>query len=280
MAKRKITLNTERKINEGMGLGNKEEYKPWIKIQDFPSTGRVSRIKGIKTNRQHEFLSDLERNYFYFLEFSEDVIDIREQYPLFPLQETLLIAKELGIQHPKDPKTQEPIVMTTDFLITIKDTKGEVRDIARTLKYKKELLKERVLEKFEIERIYFERHCIDWGIVTEKEVSSVVAHNLSDLHAYCFLDDIEGVRFIEKTVREDMLAAFISRLIDYEGTLRSVCNSFDKDMQLLAGTSIALLKHLLFNKVLTLDLSAELNLNQHLSFKLNRVGLRERMDIG
>lgn len=280
MAKRNTTLNVERKMNEGMGVGRKEEYKPWIKIQDFPSTGRVSRIKGIKTNRQHELLSDLERNYFYFLEFSEAVSDIREQYPLFPLQETLLIAKELGIQHPKNPQTQEPTVMTTDFLITIKDDKGEVRDIARTLKYKKELLKERVLEKFEIERVYFERHGINWGIVTEKEVSSVVAHNLSDLHAYYFLDDIEGVRSIEKTVRGDMLAAFISRLIDYEGTLRSACNSFDKDMQLPRGTSIALLKHLLFNKVLVIDLSEEIDLNEQLKLKFNRVGLRERMDIG
>ncbi|WP_180270695.1 TnsA endonuclease N-terminal domain-containing protein [Sporanaerobium hydrogeniformans] len=85
------------------------------------------------------------------MEFSENVIDIREQYPLFPLQETLLITKELGIQHPKHPKTQEPIVMTTDFLITIKDAEAEVRDIVRTFKYKKELLKKRVLEKFEIE---------------------------------------------------------------------------------------------------------------------------------
>ena len=32
--------------------------------------GRSTRLKGIKTNRQHEFLSDLERNYFYLTEYS------------------------------------------------------------------------------------------------------------------------------------------------------------------------------------------------------------------
>lgn len=33
--------------------------------------GRSTRLKGIKTNRQHEFLSGLERNYFYLTEYSD-----------------------------------------------------------------------------------------------------------------------------------------------------------------------------------------------------------------
>lgn len=43
-------------------------YKPWIKIQDVPSLGRVTRLNVIKTERQHELLSDMERNYFYLKE--------------------------------------------------------------------------------------------------------------------------------------------------------------------------------------------------------------------
>lgn len=97
MSKRSKVLNTERKQQEGRGLGIGQSYKPWVTIQDFHSSGRVSRIRGIKTNRQHEFLSDLEHNYFYLLEFAENVIDIREQFPLLPLEDTLLIAKELGV---------------------------------------------------------------------------------------------------------------------------------------------------------------------------------------
>lgn len=54
------------------------------------------------------------------LEITDDVIDIREQYPLLPLKDTLEIANELGIEQPKHPQTKEPIVMTTDFLITYK----------------------------------------------------------------------------------------------------------------------------------------------------------------
>ncbi len=65
------------------------------------------------------FLSDLERNYFMILEFLEDVVDIREQFPL-EKEETLLIAEELGIKHPTNPTTKESITMTSDFCITLK----------------------------------------------------------------------------------------------------------------------------------------------------------------
>ena len=48
-------------------------------------------------------------------------------------------------------------------------------EVARTVKMKDELLKERVLEKFEIEREYWQRRDIDWGIVTEEEIHKVMA---------------------------------------------------------------------------------------------------------
>lgn len=120
-------------------------------IQDVSSLGRSTRLKGIKTARQHEFLSDLERNYFYLTEHSDFVIDIREQFPLLPSEETIVIADELGIEHPTNPKTGETIVMTTDFLLTVDKGQG-VFEVAHTIKMKDKLLEERVLEKFEIER--------------------------------------------------------------------------------------------------------------------------------
>nr|WP_238602194.1 TnsA endonuclease N-terminal domain-containing protein [Lysinibacillus parviboronicapiens] len=62
----------------------------------------------------------MERDYFYLTEYSDFfVVDIREQYPLLPLEETIVIADELGLKHPTDPKTIEPDVMTTDFLLTV-----------------------------------------------------------------------------------------------------------------------------------------------------------------
>jgi hypothetical protein len=116
MSKRKRTSKIEKWIKEGHGSGIGSEYKLWLKIQDVSSLGRSTRLKGIKTNRQHEFLSDLERNYFYITEFSDFISNIREHFPLLPLEETLVIAEELVIKHPTDSKTGEPIVMTTEKL--------------------------------------------------------------------------------------------------------------------------------------------------------------------
>ena len=59
-------------------------------------------------------MSNLERDYFYLLDWSSTVTDIREQYPLLPQEETLKIAEQCNIKHPRDPKTNHPIVMTTD----------------------------------------------------------------------------------------------------------------------------------------------------------------------
>ncbi|EOO22989.1 hypothetical protein ICM_06212 [Bacillus cereus BAG1X2-3] len=74
MSKRKRTSEIEKWIKEGCGSGIGANYKPWLKIQDVSSLGRSTRLKGIKTSRQHKFLSDLERNYFRLTEHSDFIL--------------------------------------------------------------------------------------------------------------------------------------------------------------------------------------------------------------
>ena len=95
MSKRKRTSEIEKWIKQGWSSGIGADYKPWLKFQNVSSLSRSTRLKGIKTNRQHEFLSDLERNYFYLTEYSDVVIGIWEQFPLLPLEETIVIADEI-----------------------------------------------------------------------------------------------------------------------------------------------------------------------------------------
>lgn len=89
----------EKYIKEGRGQGELNNYKPWLTIQNLSSTGNSSGLMGWKTNRRHEFLSDLERDYFFILEWTEEVIDIREQFPL-NRELTYKITEEKGIHHP------------------------------------------------------------------------------------------------------------------------------------------------------------------------------------
>jgi proteasome lid subunit RPN8/RPN11 len=46
-------------------------------------------------------LSDNELHFFLYADFAKEVVDIREQFPLFPQEETAKLAEDLGISHPR-----------------------------------------------------------------------------------------------------------------------------------------------------------------------------------
>lgn len=266
MAKRNRIKNNEKLLNEGRGSGIGKEYLPWIKIQDVPSKGRVTRIKGITTGRQHELMSDMERDYFYFLDFADEIIDIREQYPLLPIEDTLAIALELGIKHPEDPQTHEPIVMTTDFLITI-NKDGKFIDVARTIKIKDDLLNKRVLEKFDIERQYWKRKEIDWAIITDEEIDKVVAHNISFVHGYKEIENIDSFLEISSLEIKDFIYEFVKRIIDDKRSMRSICSEFDDDMHLEKGSGLSIFKYLVINKIIDISLKEKIDVNKNIVIK-------------
>lgn len=67
MAKHVRTWNEakyQRYLKEGRGQGDLSQYVPWVQIQDFPSKGIVSRVKGNTTGRVHHLMSNLELYYF------------------------------------------------------------------------------------------------------------------------------------------------------------------------------------------------------------------------
>ncbi|HDR4458244.1 TPA: heteromeric transposase endonuclease subunit TnsA [Bacillus cereus] len=259
MAKRKndwTEKKIEKYIKEGRGQGELNNYKPWLTIQNVSSTGNSSRLMGWKTNRRHEFLSDLERDYFFILEWIEEVIDIREQFPL-NRELTYKIAGEKGIHHPICKGTETLIVLTTDFFLTVRDGK-EIKYIARTIKPSSELENERVIEKFEIEREYWERKGIDWGVVTEKDFPDITCQNISWIHKHYYLEEIEDETFVK---------FFFSYLMTFQNVDKSLiesCNEFEEQYNLEQGASINYFKHLLARKLIFVDINTQ---------KLNMRGL-------
>jgi hypothetical protein len=264
MAKRKRKIDIEKRIREGRGKGIGVEYKPWLTIQDVASEGRASRIKGIKTKRKHEFLSDLERDYFYILEFSDVVQDIREQFPLLPLEETVLIAEELGYEHPKDSETGEVVVMTTDFFINIINSNENI-EVARTVKPKNKLLDRRIIEKFEIERVFWERKgVLDWSVITEEEIDKTIARNISLIHSYSDISLIDSFDDIEACEIKDLVYEFLKRVIDNPKTLRKISYEFEDEMCLKRGTGISIFKYLVINKIIEIDITQKININRNI----------------
>ncbi|MCS6130762.1 heteromeric transposase endonuclease subunit TnsA [Clostridium botulinum] len=261
MAKRKRIQNIEKMIKEGYGKGMGSNYKPWIKIQDVPYLGRVTRVKGMKTVRQHDLLSDMERNYFYILEYCDDAADIREQYPLLPIDETISIANELGIEYPKNPATNENVVMTTDFLITISNSEV-TKEVARTIKSKDDLLNRRILEKFDIERVFWKRRGINWAIVTEEEINKTIAHNISFIHGYKDITNVDSFKQIEILEIKDLIYEFLKRIVDDERSMRDICSEFDSDMNLEKGSGVSIFKYLIINKIIKVNILEKININK------------------
>ena len=244
-------------IKEGRGQGTGKEYVPWISIHDFPSHGNSIRTPGWKTNRIHHFMSNNELRYFYILEWSDLVVDIREQYPLLDVDLAVEIAEQAGIKYPIDNKTSAPYVLSTDFMITVHVDGNEV-NIARTIKPSTDLEKARVIEKFEIERRYWKLKNIDWGIVTEKEINSVMAKNIEWVHSAYRLEFILNLNQMQYLRISNMLK---QRFNTSQESIKNITSRLDTEMEIEPGTSLYIFKHLIAVKDITIDMKSRINVS-------------------
>ncbi|RPF00058.1 TnsA endonuclease-like protein [Vibrio crassostreae] len=167
----------ERALKRKYGIGEGRDYKPWIGIQDVKSKGTRSLIYGRKSQRDHHMMSSIESESFYLAEFSSSVIDIREQFPLLPLNYTQKVAKTLGVKHPIHPHTKEPIIMTTDQLLTIDSPQGTIYH-AISVKPEDDSGDLRVLEKIDIERVCWKLLGVKFSYFTGNELTRLQSSNL------------------------------------------------------------------------------------------------------
>lgn len=233
------------------GTGTGADYDPALHVMDVPSRGLSHRVLGWHTNRVHHLLSDLEYWFFLVMEWQREVTDFREQYPL-PLEETRVIADRLGVKHPTHPRTKALVQMTTDALVTV--TRGhQIREVARTLKYADALASMRTLEKFEIERLYYQAHQMDWGIVTERDIPMILAKNVEFVHrarwvsACAPLTEVEMKR-VARTLKPEIL----------KGTspLRDLTSWCDDTLGFTDGTSLRVVRHMIANRHLPVDMGS------------------------
>ncbi len=256
MARKKYGITEARirkYLKEGRGQGQGAGYKPWLRTSDVPSLGRVHRVYCPKTTREHHFLSDTE--YFAFLHFWwEDIVtDIREQFPLLDRESTARIAECLGVKHPVDPHSRTPIVMTTDFLLTLYTGSRQTLK-ACAVKQASELDNGRVLEKLEIERIYLEERGVEWRLVTEKEVKTPLGRNLGWIFP-CFDESCLG----DPALVAALSSHFVETILGVpHAPAWFLCQEFDSTFELTPGVGLTLLRHLLARKALTTDLTARM----------------------
>jgi len=251
------TTWTEKKITkmqaDGAGEGTGAKYVPWIQVQDISSQGRSRRLWSSKTGRTHHLLSDVEYQLFVALEWQQNVVDIREQ---FPLDRTLTqdIARSLGIAHPYYPGTQVPTVMTVDFLATVKHGNG-VHLVAYNAKAADEAEDERSLQKLEIQREYFEQLSIAHHIVFDCDIPRQNVANIGDIReAPLRPDELELRPGYYSDLCERMLNDIPARPTKL--TLAAYCSDFDARFGCSPGVGIRVARILMFERALIPDLSS------------------------
>lgn len=240
-------------LKDGLGTGRGADYKPALNVRSFSSEGKVSQYFGVKSGRAHQLLSGKELDYAILLDWSDSVIEFREQYPL-DLPKTILIANRLGIKHPVERFSRFPSVRTTDFLIDMQTPNG-IRTVARTVKPASKLGSKRVIELFEIERVYWEEEGVDWGIVTDKELPSDLCINLKDILQCHHLDE----HFFEPHMNINHIILCLAQSLQISNhTIRHTLIEFEKEQHLSPGVALTLFKHLIARKGIRVNLSCSL----------------------
>lgn len=194
---------------QGLGLGDTSSYKPWIDVRCFSSKGRMSRRPGVTTARMHHLFSDNEDHFFLMADYAAAVLDIREQFPLFPEDATREIARSIGVSHPRYPYSTTPAVMTTDFLLTVVDKFGSRSLAAWSIKSADELRgrqRKTVLAKLEIERRYWLQRGVPWHLFTNEEFDQTVIDNLDWLSYFMVESEVSPTDFVTQLPR--FLSAF------------------------------------------------------------------------
>lgn len=242
----------EKYLREGRGRGDGPDYAPWIRIQDFASNGVVSRVKGRKTGRIHHLMSNNELAYFYLLDWSDSVIDIREQFPLLDLECAMKVAAQAGIKYPTDRASGYPYVMTCDFLIT---TAHGLK--ARTVKLSSELASARTVEKLEIERRYWAVNEVDWKLVTENEISYLKAKNIEWIYAAQEFEVLQTESDTLSNAKDMIRRLFYSN----EFSIIEIVKVVEDEFHLGRGIGLILFKSLVLGKDICVDLSKRINLN-------------------
>lgn len=264
MAKRRYSFDEEkisRFLKEGRGQGHGAQYSPWLTVQDVSSLGRATRIHGRKTDREHHLLSDIETSVFLLLDWSDAVIDIREQYPL-DREETRRIASEMGVRHPFDTQGKCDIVMTTDFLVDVQTSNGS-QLLVRSAKPAEELDDRRTLEKLEIERRYWAGKEVNWGLITELDLPIQRVENLRWLHEMLSLD---GMLEAYPGYWADRCTRFLQCLPQSTGlTIKRFFQQLENTQGFATGDGLTVLRHLGATKQLLIDLDQPFTVNAPLA---------------
>ena len=253
--------NDDRRRKAGYGEGKGLTYMPWLTVRSFGSRGMSHRALSSTVGRSHHLFSNGEYGCFLRVDWSRLVTDIREQYPLHPIEETRQIAATLGYAHPQRARKikgewiQEDGVMTSDFRVELADGAG-APEVIFSVKLKSELANLRTLEKLEIERHYWARRGVPWYLITEEELPPDLVANLSFLAPF---RSIEGYGVDAAEVPEILAYLYDKHAASPSVAPGKVCAMADERLRFKHGVCLALVWHAIATRRWKVDLHVKLD---------------------
>jgi hypothetical protein len=213
----------------------------------------ISRVSGTTTGRIHRLMSNLELSLFYLLDWSDDITDIREQYPLIDLKQTIEIAEKANIRHPYDPQSGFPYVLTSDFYLETKQGA-----MVMSVKPSSELGKPRVREKLEIERRYWTMHGVEWSIMTENEINRIKANNIEWLAQAKDLT----VFGLPEVTQDACCEYFLEAYAAARSPLAVLFKAVERVFGLISGMGLNIYKHLVYWKQIVFNADEKVDLTE------------------
>ena len=244
----------QRWIAEGRGTGEGPSYIPFLMEGDVPSThGHMERLKCCKSNRIAICFSTIELHARMYYESRARVVSIEEQFPL-DRETTRRIARALGVDHPRDPKSRD-IVMTTDQVVRVREPDGRVSKHPRTCKTHASIIDWNDAEHAEIERVYWVEEGLQLKLITDS-VRCMPPRLIENLHAmkpHRFAPDQQTFEGEFDRQCEEFLGAIRANSDDL--SLNELCTRYQTYRGLLPGVASSIALHLIHGQRLKAELA-------------------------
>lgn len=132
-------------IDNNYGLKTKEHYEPWLSERAFTGQGTLIILKNCSFKRNHILFSKLQEKVLLCLLYQDDVVDIREHYPIF---------------------TGQDKVICTTFLVTRKIENKYIDEAITVIREINNHYKNRLL----LQEKYWREKGVVYRVITEKDM--------------------------------------------------------------------------------------------------------------
>lgn len=209
-------MSNETKLKKGYGQGRGSDYKAQITTTEFNSDGTTCLLIDWHYKRPVQLMSQIEKRVWYLLKWNNNVLEIREQFPL-DINITMKIAEKYGIRHPSSQG--KPVIMTTDFLVTLKDG----RDIAVYVKANKDDWKKnkRSIEKTFLEKMYWKHKNVEFIMVSNEDINPIAAINIELISEYFDINNVfDEASMLKHRIANKEIEVDINKPIDFKSLLK------------------------------------------------------------